>query len=219
MEKRLLFLIILCLNKALNNAADCRTQAAIDENYEIYNDKYYKFYGAGKTYLEAERFCNSHGARLAMYKTEPDYEAVKHYYEYLSPGPIWVGLVNKRMNDLCDSSQCDEYHYWIDGEPLTQDFLQADGNNNLPCTILLNVGVYITGDDWCHQTNKPFLCQLDCDNIYVEPAPECPEAANGYIKAFHGDEYYYKVKTGVVHPPRCAVLLLAMWGKTMSCSL
>ena len=196
-------LIFIAIPPIESSANECPTQEAQNEGYVLRGNKYYKLYddpSEWKGFEEAEAKCNEFGAHLAMYKTAADHQIVAGYAVQVGPlgKHLRVGLLNKRMTPECDPEwRTRDCIYWIDGSgPLNagDTWVSMDWNQLMPCCEMNPSGHC---GDWvakCHVA-IPFLCQLDCDNLYEAPSEPatCPDGAvpDGYEPGFDGK--YYKV--------------------------
>ena len=178
-------------------SSSCYTQAAQDEGYQPNGDKYYRLYKGSdsRNFENAEAKCNEFSAHLAMYKNPTDKGIVTSYQLGMFPYVhMRVGLVNKVMTPECHSNWRNEpCVYWIDGTgPIdsTHTWMAMDWDHLIPCCQLNDHGHCGDFDSKC-DVHYPFLCQLDCDNLYVPPTNKCPEVPSGYKEGFDGK--YYKV--------------------------
>ena len=101
-----------------------------------------------------------------------------------------MGATNRKLTETCEQENCSNASkaLWIDGTEVVLDswniwFLP----NNLPC-VNHNPDITKISDFHCNKA-KPYICQLDCNQLYTEPDTDCQP--NDYEKGFDGK--FYKV--------------------------
>ncbi len=80
---------------------------------------------------------------------------------------MWVGVWNKDLDGLCEdgtSRPCDFELYWTDGEVIKpESWISLVANISTSCFAMYGNGR--VGDENC-RIKRPFLCELDCSNVY-----------------------------------------------------
>lgn len=169
------------------------TSCDIPFGYEPKSDgKFYRVVQSKTRFHEAERHCTSDGARLAMFKTEEEFNItlelrgdfhIEHWHHYINPNKLksfspgqsnrstWIGLFNPRHHSetgVPDVGTLNGILSWHDGSDFLVSgtwFPRVEIEDGHYC-IFMRVNGNVKSEVCSHRAG--YICQFDCNDIARE---------------------------------------------------